>query len=170
MSVLSRLCVVALTAPMLALSLGCGGEPQGASDLPPLTPVEVTVMYNGAPVQGATVSFSPVTSGTKEKALAASGSTDEDGVATMIVRPGDEGVAAGKYKVTVRKLEKPKETGTKGDINEGGYKPPEATGDMNVEPPKNLLPEKYSATTTTDLEITVAEGDDTIEQTFELKD
>jgi len=64
--------------------------------------VEGTVTHDGAPLEGATVTFSPKTSGGKE--LTASGVTDAKGVYKLTVVQGgkkDKGAMEGSYMVSI---------------------------------------------------------------------
>lgn len=81
----------------LVLVSGCG--PSTAGQLP-TNKVTGTVTMNGAPVPGATVTFSP----TEKGIPAAIGMTDGQGVYTLTTyQPGD-GAVEGNYKVTVTKF------------------------------------------------------------------
>ena len=80
----------------IALALcGCGG---GGPAGPPLKKVTGTVQLNGSPLGEATVAFIPqagVTSGI--------GTSDGTGKFVLLSSTGREGVAVGKYRVTVTK-------------------------------------------------------------------
>lgn len=120
----------------------------GCSSKAPVSGKRVTgtVTYNGAPVEGASVSFiSPTASGY--------GSTDKDGHFTLRSSQG-EGVPVGDYKVTVTKIEVL--AAGKEATSETDYVPP----DPNVPPPqpKDLLPAKYKQAETTPLSGNVTES------------
>jgi hypothetical protein len=102
-----KLVLLAIGA-MLIATVGCG------SDHPPVEVVTGTVMYNGAPLAEATVSFHPDAQnalGTASRV--SSGETDAQGVfrlTTNFVDGGSivplDGAPVGTYKVTVTKLKK----------------------------------------------------------------
>lgn len=71
-------------------AMGCGGSKRT------LVPVTGTVMYNNAPVEGATVTFS-------SSSITAFDSTDAEGKFSLKTRQG-EGAEPGKYTVTVSKV------------------------------------------------------------------
>lgn len=83
---------------VLAMSLlivGCGGNEK-------LAPVSGVVTLNGDPVEGATVTFTPV--GTTDKEAPTSfGVTDEEGRYTLKTGAGDAGAFIGKNRVSIVK-------------------------------------------------------------------
>jgi len=82
---------------------GCGGEKR-PSDLPVLHPVSVTVEQEGKPVPGAIVTLNHSDGDAKWSASCETGS---DGIAKNFFTNGKyKGVAAGKFQVCVRKLER----------------------------------------------------------------
>jgi hypothetical protein len=94
------------------------------------------VMYEGQPVEGATVSFSPSGEG-----RAAVGITDKAGkFVLMTLNPGD-GLAPGEYKIIVTKIvdKVTPETKTSPSKSERTY----------------FLPVKYADLNTTDLKVTI---------------
>ena len=87
-----------LTA-MVMISLVCGGC--SGSKIKGLVPARGTIVFNGAPVEGATVMFAPKTY--DGKTGSSSAMTDKDGKFAMTtLEPGD-GVFPGEYTVTVMK-------------------------------------------------------------------
>ena len=144
--------------PLLVSSLlvaGCSG-----SKGPATSPVSGTVTYKSAPVDGATVVFAPPAGGRP-----ATGITDAQGRYELFL--GDKkGAAPGDYKVTVTK------TVTEGQGPELTYEQMSEMQARGETPPgpvtKNVLPEKYSSITTTDLNFTVKAGSNDIP--LELKD
>ena len=82
----------------LTLFFGCshGGVPK---DFPPLHPCVITVIQDGAPLEGASVSLKPLQS----SAMSASGITDAEGIAVMKVQAAYDGVPEGNYKVLIVK-------------------------------------------------------------------
>lgn len=102
-----KLLVLAVGA-MLIATVGCG------SDLPPVEIVTGTVMYNGAPLAEATVTFHPSEANDLGAASrASSGETDAQGVFRLTTNYVDgtsiiklDGAPSGTYSVTVAKLKK----------------------------------------------------------------
>ncbi len=84
--------------------VGCGG----GSDKPELKlqPVTGTIKVNGEAAQGVSVTFVPV-DGSEADQVAASGTSDESGKYTLAVSAEEQGVPAGKYRVTFSRLLKP---------------------------------------------------------------
>jgi len=78
---------------LLAL-VGCGGKPGPV-------PVQGTVLLDGKPLEGATVSFVPE-GGTGRSA---SGFTDKDGVFHLMTTNPNDGAVPGNYRVTVTKAD-----------------------------------------------------------------
>jgi len=93
-----------LSLVVLSFSLpGCGGKPR-PKDLPDLFPVSVTVEQEGTPVPGVVVSLNHVDGAAKWSASCETGS---DGIAKNFFTNGKyKGVAAGKFKVCLRKIER----------------------------------------------------------------
>ena len=93
---------------MLIATIGCG------ADHPPVAVVTGTVMYNGAPLAGATVSFHPDSANALGSASrVSSGETDTEGAFRLVTNYVDgssvvplDGAPPGTYKVTVTKLKK----------------------------------------------------------------
>ncbi|MEZ6135995.1 MAG: hypothetical protein R3C53_13930 [Pirellulaceae bacterium] len=147
--------------------LGC--TPGGGAAKLPTHPVTGKVVMNGAPVPLASVTFSPIAAG-KPPAL---GQTDAAGVYTLTTYAAGDGAVAGDYKILVFKS-----AGVGAAGGEPAHDPtgqgggpsapqharggkPGATGSSG-----SLLPEKYSSATTTTLQKTVTEGDNTIDLTL----
>ena len=143
----------ALTALPLALALltGCGDK--GVAGRPPVYPVSGQVLYQGKPLEGAFVSFTPTEGGTH----GASGRTDADGRFTLTTFDSGDGAPAGRYRVTVTKAEA---VITPDPVN------PEANPPLKVEQ-KHLIPAKYSSPEKSGLESEVTESGEN-EFRFEL--
>jgi len=96
--------VLLLSLAVASMSLiGCRKEPRPA-DLPDLFPVSVKVEQEGKPVPGAVVSLNHTDGVAKWSASCETGS---DGIAKNFFTNGKyKGVAAGKFQVCVRKLER----------------------------------------------------------------
>jgi len=125
----SWLLVVMVTVAFVA---GCGGQklPPGAR---PTKKVTVTVLYKGAPVEGAAVTFV----NQDGDPAPANGRTDKAGKAIMKTYVEGDGAVLGMHKVLVSKSEAV--GGQAVDVDSPKYDP-------NAPPPtiKYLLPQKYS--------------------------
>ena len=141
-------CGLILICELVLLS-GCSG----GSDNPQTVNVKGVVLYNGQPVEGADVIFTP-TAGRP-----ASGRTNAQGEFTLKTFEEGDGALPGEHVVTVGKVESAARTG----------------GDPGRDPPstapvaKALLPAKYNDSRQSDLKasVTVAGPNDF---KFELKD
>ncbi len=152
-------CAVAVVA------VGCK---KGPASRPGLVKAEGVVMYNGAPVDGATIEMRPVVEGTENCVAVAR--TDEQGkFAMMTDYPGD-GAMPGKYKTVVKKQVEmidgmTREEYVKANSKDGG-------GDVIFDKSKikkeDLVPAKYADPLNTPLEIEIPEkGDKNITITLE---
>ena len=126
---------------------GCGTRVDG----PATFPVTGVVTKDGQPIEGATVQFAPAAGG---ESAGAQATTDAAGrfEANLLLENGRRtvpGLPPGDYRVTV----------TKREMNAG-----EAS---LARPPKNVLPAKYQAASTTPLSATV-KPDQANDFTFEL--
>lgn len=141
---------------VLCLYVGCSGTPDGQR---PTAPVEVTITYKGSPVSGATVTFI-----TAEEPKAATGITNDSGVATLTTYQANDGAIIGSNIVTVSKMEvdpeaeKPLKDPSQADVV--GYTP--------LSPLKSLIPKKYSMPGTSGIQETVAKGKNSFK--YELTD
>ncbi|MDR1268233.1 MAG: DUF4198 domain-containing protein [Planctomycetaceae bacterium] len=138
---------------------GCGGK-KLPSDLPRLNPVSITIIQDGKPLAEASVTLTQLNGAAKWSAIS---NTNANGVANNFSTNGMyKGVAAGTFKVCIRKVERERE---KFDI------PPEPTEPAEkyawrqkyidrAPPPKeyDLIEKKYSDLKTTPLEIEVIAG------------
>jgi len=147
-----------LSALSLAVIAGCG--PSAPSNRPKTNVVTGKVTYQGAPVEGATVSFLPA----DPKGRGAVGRTDASGQYKLTTfGGGGDGAVAGSYRVTVAK------TTTKSKLTEEQEK--EYMGKGTPIPPPDVtegLPVKYKQDATSGLTADVKEGGGTFD--FELKD
>ena len=92
--------ILSLVALLLT---GCGGEPRPAG-MPKLYPVSITVLQEGTPLAGATVTL---VSETPELARwGPMGVTDANGVAIMRTNGRYEGAPLGTFKIVVSKMER----------------------------------------------------------------
>lgn len=137
--------------------LGCSGAKGPAT-----AKVSGVVKYNGAPVDGATVIFSPIAGGRP-----ATGITDAQGHYDLSTFGDKDGAVPGEFKVTVQKTKTEGETPTNltyEQINEMQVRGEQVPGPVT----KNLLPEKYLSPISTDLNASVKSG--TNDVPLELKD
>lgn len=131
------------------ISAGCGG---GTAKVSGVVPVSGVVTFQGAPVQGANLTFYPDGPGGR----AAAGTTDAQGKFQLTTLNANDGAKPGTYKVMVSKMETsgPGATMTQEEqtkyLEQHGSPPPTET--------KNALPQQYSSVTTTPLTATVADG------------
>lgn len=145
----------------MALLVAVGCSAPRSTDRPATQPVTGTVTLNGTPVDGATVTFQPIDASGK----AAVGLTDSAGTYVLTTFESNDGALSGSYKITVIKTEAP--APSSGDAT-GEYVPPEALGpEARPAAPKNLLPEKYAATQSSELTATVKDGANTIDLPLE---
>lgn len=129
-----------LLVASVALGLyGCSTN----SGVPPIYPVTGTVTFESQPVEGAEVVFTPLPGAeTADLAHGGQGETDADGKFSVVStfdqgKTTQKGLTAGKYKVTVIKLQRPPG-------------PPSLD-----QPPKNVLPAKFAAVESTPLSATI---------------
>jgi hypothetical protein len=132
----------ALAAGLLA---GCGGsdEDKWTAERPKPVPAGGIVLYNGDPVEGATVVFVP--EGHKQAATA---QTDASGKFQLQTYDPGDGAVPGEYKVTVRKAE-----ATAAPASEETN-----VNDTTAPKQRSLIPERYSNVQQTDLTASVKEG------------
>ena len=121
-------CIVMLTG--VGVCIGCGHK----SGLDGVVAVTGTVTYQGKPIDGASVAFSP-----DGKGRAASGRTDATGRFQLTTLDANDGALPGKYKVAISKVEV--ENAMTADqamewFKKNGGPPPGG----NI---KNRLPDKY---------------------------
>ena len=150
-----------LTFATLFTTAGCSGGPD-APDRPKTETVTGKVTYNGSPLVGASVTFSPL----DPSGNGASGVTDESGAFTLTTFETGDGAVAGDYSVGVLKQEYIPGDPSYSDSNSPNYgktPPPEAEGKT-----KNLIPERYSNPDSSGLSARVVEGDNDV--TLDLKD
>ncbi|HUT95132.1 MAG TPA: carboxypeptidase regulatory-like domain-containing protein [Thermoguttaceae bacterium] len=139
-------------ASLLLVFAGCPGG--GAKELPDLVPVGGTVMLDGEPLSGATVTFIPVGA---TRGRACTGLTDASGRYEIKADAGHKGAPVGEFQVTCAKW-----------VMEDGSDFHSAEGLSPLEAgAQEKLPPKYSSETETELKATVpAGGSDSIN--FEL--
>ena len=141
-----------------AFLIGCGGD----SGKPKLVKVSGKVTYNGKPVTKGLVSFVPASGPGTQTGQAATGEIGADGSYTLTTFDNGDGAVLGEHKVLVQSQEE--DPAIKGR----GMPIPDARGQVNIKPPKFLVPEKYATAENTPLRITVEEGRKAYD--IELKD
>jgi len=127
-----------LLAPFCGLSLAFAGCGESDGRLP-VYPVQGTVTLQGKPLGNALIALHPVDI-SDPLATSCRATTDANGVFTISTYNANDGAPAGEYKVTIE-CYKLKGTGT------------------SLEPGPNILPEKYSQPTTSNLSLRVAAGE-----------
>lgn len=126
---------------------GCGSKSPGLAGLAPVTG---TVTLKGAPLEGATVTFSAAGAG-----RAASGMTDATGKFSLTsLNPGD-GAMPGDYSVTVKKTETVGKVYSSQESQEYYMKNQKAPPAPQV---KNLVNEKFALPSSSPLKATVKAG------------
>jgi hypothetical protein len=153
---MSRCCSWLTVTAAVAFVGGCGPAlPPGAK---PTHKTTVTVMYKGAPVEGASVTF------LGPESTNAVGLTDAQGQAKLKTYVEGDGAIEGQHKVLISKVQSVGGAAT-ADQDSPNYVPP-----VNVPPPqvKHHLPQKYEAPGTSGLTADIKSGPNEI--TFDLKD
>ena len=139
------------------LLLGCGPKlPPGAR---PTKKVTAVVLYKGAPVAGAAVTF--IEQSQADKPAIANGFTDAEGKAQMKTYVDGDGAVLGSHKVIISKMVA--EGGQTVDVDDPKYDP-------NAPPAKvkYVLPQKYSLMTSgLSAEVSASSP---VELTFDLTD
>gem|GEM_PF-295705 len=148
-----RLRLLILCSAVTVVASGCG---RAGPDIE-VEPVGGVVLFNGEPVEGATVSFTPDRKGRTGTAVPAVGRTGPDGSfqlrALQSGRPVAAGTAVGQYIVTVTKQDTPAMTNP-----EFANNPPPVIPPAMLEV-RDLLPPVYRQLTTTPLRAEVQAGD-----------
>lgn len=163
-----QLSKVATLLGVICLIAGCGG---GAADRPKTVPVSGTVVYNGQPLEGATVSF-----WCEGAPRAATGLTDKDGKFKLSMFAFNDGAIPGVNKITVSKAEASGQAA--GPSPEEMLRNPSALAqasqqrmqDKGGAAAKPLVPAKYGSQTSTPLKETVNENGSGNEFVIQLTD
>lgn len=137
--------------------LGCGG---GAPDPYVVHKVTGTVTLDGAPLEGASVTFFP--DGSNAEKMSASSSTDDKGQYTLTTQGvKKQGAVAGKYKVAITKLQgggeltdEEKAEALKKSAGSGAMP---ASGVV-----KELVPKKYTNPQSSGFEVVVEANDNNV--------
>ncbi|MGP0063681.1 MAG: hypothetical protein ACLQGP_08810 [Isosphaeraceae bacterium] len=131
---------------------GCTGDP----NLPKLGKVHGKVTYNGKPLDGGHIVFTPAGGKGGESGQNATGEIDSNGTYDMTTFNTGDGAILGQHVVTVlsrEKVEMPK---------------PDANSHIKYELPKSLTPSKYATADKSPLRCTVVPEGTTFD--IELKD
>ena len=156
-----RLTVSPHTFPLLFLALSAIGCGESAVERPPTYPVSGTVMYNGAPVEGATVNF--MGEGANR---AGTGVTDAQGGFKLSTYGANDGAVAGSHKITVTKADP--NAAPSGSMADEAGDDPLALGAMmeaaaaDEDGKKPLIPLKYADSGSTPLSETVSDTEENI--------
>jgi hypothetical protein len=147
-----------------AVSLALAGCQKPVAGRPETAAVTVTVTLNGAPLDGAAVSFQPVDSAGK----GAAGTTGADGRAKMMTFEPNDGAIPGKYRIAVSK------SGAGGSksmsMEEYGQMMKKVSpGGKSSGAPKQTVPQKYTNAATSGFEFDVLKGKENT-LTLELKE
>lgn len=143
------------TLPVLLVVflLGCGGQDEWSSKRPKVYSAGGVVKLDGQPLEGAVVVYH-----SQSHQIAAQGTSDAEGRFELTTFDDQDGAADGPHKVVVTKRVY-EQVKTK-------YDSPEEASVASI--PKDVLPLKYAAPTTTDIEVTInADGDN--DAVIELK-
>lgn len=154
-----KLCISAALLMGLTLT-GCSDGAAGAAKREKVSKVSGKVTMAGAPVASAIVTFSP---GGKQPA--ANGRTDAEGKYTLTTYDPGDGAAPGDYTVLVTKEGASATSAMPTGHDPTGAKPVDSAAmhsAQKVAGPTGLLPSKYSAATSSDLKVTVKDGDNDI--------
>lgn len=142
-----------ITLIALSVLAGCGG----AADRPDLVPVKGTVLLNGQPVSGATVTFS------NEKApRSAQGVTDAEGKFQLTSYDTNDGAIEGEHSITITKAAAVSDSSqiTQANAMEMMKKNTGAMkGKLSDQKPEMVLPAKYADAKTSGEKRTVKKGD-----------
>jgi hypothetical protein len=139
-----------LFSVVLSLVAGCSAREGSAT-----APVTGAVTYQNAPVEGATVVFAPTAGGKP-----ATGVTDAQGRYVLSTFAVKDGAVPGEYKVSVTKTQMEGPTMSDEERNRFLQEHPGAIPPAPVS--KNLLPARYLSPQSSDLTVTVTNGDNDI--------
>ncbi|HWL07938.1 MAG TPA: hypothetical protein VNQ76_06020 [Planctomicrobium sp.] len=138
----------------LFVGMGCGSN---GVEKPATFPVSGVVIYQGKPVEGATVAFS-----TEKAPRISSGVTDSEGKFALSMFKAGDGAVAGTHQVTIIKLDPQLQQQPDEDAN--AY----TTRVLGKDPGKSLLPAIYANLSKTPLSAEVS-ASETNHFQFELK-
>ena len=157
----ARVSTFSAAVAMTFVASGCGG----GAEVPDTAPVSGVITLDGAPVEGANVTFTP--SSQDPEAKPAYGTTDANGKYTLATTvPGGkaDGAVPGKHRITVTKIKAAETTDNgSGEYGTDSYVPAGATGVPQEDTgPEYIVPQRYGSKGTSGLEATVeASGENT---------
>jgi hypothetical protein len=131
---------------------GCSNDP----NMPKLGKVHGKVIYNGKPLDGGRVVFTPAMGKGGDTGQAAGGEIDSDGTYEMTTFNTGDGAIIGQHIVTIVSREK------------GARNEPDANGHIKYELHKSVTPAKYATPDKSPLRCTVVPEGSTFD--IELKD
>lgn len=150
-----KLCYSAAIMTAFFMS-GCGGGAVGGGDRQPVHRTSGKITLEGAPVAGATVTFSPKGSGPP-----ATGKTNANGEYKLTTYDAEDGATAGDFVVLVVKSSAPAsvdpDAGHDAD-GSGGEGDAMHAAQPAADEPESALPRKYSRVEDSDLTATVSAG------------
>ena len=155
-----------LGAAMLAVAVGTTAGCSRQPSRPKTYPVHGTVIFNGKPVEGATVTFVPKDGSSAQPApQAASAVTDAKGNYALGTFGSGDGAMVGEYLVKVAKYSPTQQPPQRADTPDSEM---EAflqfkKGVIQKTGPKNELPARYENEKTSGLFYTVQAGDNTFD-------
>ena len=139
-----------LVVVLLVTSIACNKKKKPV-DLPPLYIVKLTVIQDGNPLEGATVSL--IADGVNVRFTTA-GVTDKNGVASIKTDAEWPGVPAGKYKICIKKLVLPPEDPADASLS---FEERKAKAGARSDQTKSVVDSKFLRPRTTPLSIEVTE-------------
>ncbi len=142
----------------LVSTVGCGGG--APADFPPLHPCSITILADGAPLEGALVGLTP--DSTQPGGLSGAGQTDAKGVAVIKTQGAYDGVPAGKYKVSVRKQSREKNE----DVETDAFEATSVEAREREYTIHTFIDPQYANPVNTPLTIDIVDGKN--EQTFDV--
>jgi 5-hydroxyisourate hydrolase-like protein (transthyretin family) len=128
---------------LICFIVGCSN-----SRLPNLHQVKGKITHQGKPLEGVTVNFFPVAE--NSQARSATGQTATDGTFALTTLHTNDGIFAGDYKITLRKLLFSMTSEEINDIEKNGH-----TARIDS---KNIIPAQYQKPEATPLTFTVKAG------------
>ena len=120
-----RMFAVSLVCVLCVVTVGCSGGKDTVA-------VSGTITVDGAPLEGATVVFTPTDSGNDGEAVASHGTTDATGKYTLAITTTDQsGAVVGEHRVTIGKFDEP-DSDEDDESDELGEEPPSLVPDHNL--------------------------------------
>jgi len=146
----NRICVGLLAVVAISMN-GCSGDAEGRK---PTHEVTGIVKFNGGPVVGAFVAFSP-----RDGQPVATGTTDDSGKYTLTTYETGDGAVEGDYIAVVTKVPQAKTAESDDEHGVDAEFDAESHAADEEEGSKSLLPAKYATANSSDLQVTVKAGE-----------